>query len=286
MVNKEGIRRTDKGLEFDWRKLNPEDIIPLRPVHKQTSTQKDNGVKTFVAFAFYGIEEYARKNAKQLPPNKDDAEEVAKQLIDDARTDIKNLSSPEVVTGVNQMINIGLKEFEQINNIELSKFDLIISPTSSAPLNNHIMNIIRKKVAGGKTLVVSDVMMKKAIKDIKYMAELVAREKSIETKKQAPDLYQGLLKNPEELYAVKMVKASFRRYFTEFYKWSDGIDWLSLFKAATRGRVLLVDDTKGEGVTIKEMVRVMSDIGAWHIFAFILLLDYGAGYDSLKSPIA
>jgi hypothetical protein len=275
MIEKEGIRKSDNGLEFDWDSYKQEDIIPLKPIHKQLMTRK---VQMFVAYAFYGINEYVRKNPTV-------SKEDAKDLIDVTRHELKSLSSPIIKENVYRMVDEGLNKFEKY--ALLSNFTLIISPKSSSPLNDLIMDKIKKRVPSGQLpMIVPNAMVKNAIKNIRVNQALVDKEKSLKTKEMVPAYYKSLMNNPDDLYAVKKVPASYRRYFVDFLKWSDGINPFFISYAAKQGKVLLVDDTVGEGATAQEMVRQLAKYNPNSIQVFSMFLDYGAGYDNLPTPTA
>lgn len=274
MVNQEGIRRTDQGLEFDWASYRPEDIIPLKPVHKQF---KRKYLDMYVAYAFYSIKEYEAKNPN-IPHN------VAKEMIDDTRHELKSLSPSVVMDNVSRMVDTALDKFLSVH--PLSSFTLVISPKSSAPLNNLVMGKIKALHKGGPPMIVPDAMVKNAIKNIKVDWDLVGSEGSEKTVAAVPQFHKSLMNNPEALYAVKKVPASYRRYFTNFLRWADGLNPFYISYAASQGRVLLVDDTVGEGATVLEMARQLKQYNPNEILVFSMFLDYGAGYDKLSTPTA
>ena len=173
MINKEGIRKVGDELVIAWDH-DPADLIPIIPVHKQWTGQSDRGtVEMYTAYAFRSREEYAAKLGGDMTKDK------AKELIDFARSEIKGLHKSYVIENVTKMIDAGLRKFEDNNTgkLRLNNFDLILTPQSSAPLNNLIMDRIQK--LGGKfdkTLIARNGMVKKAIKDITFAVELLERE--------------------------------------------------------------------------------------------------------------
>lgn len=274
MIEKEGIRRSDTGLEFDWQAYKPEDVVPLKPVHKQF---KRKYLDMFVAYAFYGINEYEAKNPN-IP------HDVAKEMIDDTRHELKSLSDPVVKENVSKMVDGSLEKF--FSAYPLSEFTLVISPKSSAPLNNLVMGKIKELHKGGLPHIVPDAMVKNAIRNVKVDWDLVGREGSDKTVAAVPQFHKSLMNNPEALYAVKKVPASYRRYFTNFLRWADGLNPFWISYAASKGRVLLVDDTVGEAATVMEMARQLSKYNPNEIVVFSMFLDYGAGYEKLPTPTA
>jgi hypothetical protein len=205
-------------------------------------------------------------------------------MIDDTRHELKYLSSSVVKESVSKMIDEALNKFDMYHLI--SDFTLVISPKSSAPLNNLIMEKIKQRKRGDLPMIIPDAMVKNAIRNIKVNWDLVQREPSQKTKKIIPTYYKSLMNNPDDLYAVKKVPASYRRYFVDFLKWSDNINPFWISYTANNGKVLLVDDTVGEGVTVQEMVRQLSKYNPNQIQVFSMFLDYGAAYEKLPTPTA
>jgi hypoxanthine-guanine phosphoribosyltransferase len=75
-------------------------------------------------------------------------------------------------------------------------------------------------------------------------------------------------------FQVKMVtKSSLRRYFHKFMHINDKLDE-QLFLKINNGKILIIDDSFGSGVTMKESSRAIKHLNPKTVDAFILLHDY------------
>lgn len=207
------------------------------------------------------------------------------------RRAIKNLSSNEYIslTGkdindIRIMINNGIRDFNKKVD-EISNYDLIITAPSQAPLNQMIINEFKSYINPEKTLVIDDFLLKNRVKDIRWDNEEYLEVEEREGKN--PDqiakvrkmrditlksLYSKINMNKE--FQVKMVtKSSLRRYFYKFMHINDKLDE-QLFLKINNGKVLIIDDSFGSGVTIREAARAIKHLNPKKTDAFILLHDY------------
>ncbi len=70
-----------------------------------------------------------------------------------------------------------------------------------------------------------------------------------------------------------VTKPSLRRYFNKFMHINDKLDE-QLFLKINNGKILIIDDSFGSGVTMKEAARAIKHLNPKEVDAFILLHDY------------
>ena len=207
------------------------------------------------------------------------------------RKAIKNLSATDYIsfTGKNiedikTMIHRGILDFNnRINNIK--DYDLIITVPSQSPLNQMIINEFKSYIDPKKTLIIDDFLLKNRIKNIKWdnneYLEVEEREgKNPEQIAKVRKMRDIILKsiyskgNLNKDFQVKMVtKPSLRRYFNKFMHINDELDE-QLFLKINNGKILIIDDSFGSGVTMKEASRAIKHLNPKTTDAFILLHDY------------
>lgn len=184
------------------------------------------------------------------------------------------------------MIVNGIRDYnERVTNI--SNYDLIITAPSKAPLNQMIINEFKKFIDPEKTLMIDDFLLKNRVRDIRWdndeYLEVEEREgKDPEQIAKVRKMRNIMLKsiyssvNMNKEFQIKMVtKSSLRRYFTKFMHINDKLDE-QLFLKINNGKVLIIDDSFGSGVTIREAARAIKHLNPKKIDAFILLHDYAA----------
>ena len=209
------------------------------------------------------------------------------------RRAIKNLSTTDHISftgkdieNVRMMIKSGIIDFNtRINN--LKNYDLIITVPSQAPLNQMIISEFKSYINPEKTLVIDDFLLKNRVKHIRWDNDEYLRVEEREGKD--PDqiakvrkmrdimlksLYSSVNMNKE--FQIKMVtKSSLRRYFHKFMHINDVLDE-ELFLKINNSNILIIDDSFGSGVTMREAARAIKHLNPKRIDAFILLHDYAA----------
>ena len=209
------------------------------------------------------------------------------------RRAIKNLSTTDHISftgkdieNVRMMIKSGILDFNtRINN--LKNYDLIITVPSQAPLNQMIISEFKSYINPEKTLVIDDFLLKNRVKHIRWDNDEYLRVEEREGKD--PDqiakvrkmrdimlksLYSSV--NMNKSFQIKMVtKSSLRRYFHKFMHINDVLDE-ELFLKINNSNILIIDDSFGSGVTMREAARAIKHLNPKRIDAFILLHDYAA----------
>lgn len=262
---KEGIRQSEDGsFEFDWNNDLVGDIIPLTKINTKFSKlyKKIKKITIYWSYKFLTASKYSLESGK--------SKEEIKNSIDQCRRELKNLNDPNIIENVSKMVNVSLNEFEK--SYPITSFDVIVYPVSSGKMNDLIISELKKRT--DKPLVTLS-FVKNITKYIKLDDDLLSKSKSEKTKNLVPLVYKALMKNPEKIYAVKNVRASLRRYFHNFLRWENDIESIKLVSSLKSGKILIVDDTIGEGATLKEMLKQIISINTEsEIVAYIPFKDY------------
>lgn len=209
------------------------------------------------------------------------------------RKAIKNLSSTDFISltakdinNIRIMINNGIRDFNaRVANIQ--NYDVVVTIPSQSPLNQMIIDEFKSYINPEKTLVIDNLLLKNRIRDIRWdnkeYMEVEEREgKNPDQIAKVRKMRDIMLKsiyssvNMNKEFQIKMVtKSSLRRYFTKFMHINDKLDE-QLFLKINNGKVLIIDDSFGSGVTIREAARAIKHLNPKKIDAFILLHDYAA----------
>lgn len=209
------------------------------------------------------------------------------------RKAVKNLSATDFISltgkdinSIKLMVNNGIRDFNDRVAI-ISNYDLIITAPSQSLLNQIIINAFKSYVNPEKTLVIDNFLLKNRVKDIRWDNEeyMKVEEKESKNPEQIAkvrrmrditlkSLYSKTNLNKE--FQVKMVtKSSLRRYFHQFMHINDKLDE-QLFLKVNNGNVLIIDDSFGSGVTMREATRSIKHLNPKKVDGFILLHDYAA----------
>lgn len=307
-MNNEGISLIDtkKGiprLNFRFNKDYPEDFIKIG---SGNFVQKRSGDVNliYLAHKFMSEKEVMDElsnyiNQTDINANPTTNAKIARDpdlffvYKKEIRRAIKNLSTTDHISftgkdieNVRMMIKRGILDFNtRINN--LKNYDLIITVPSQAPLNQMIISEFKSYINPEKTLVIDDFLLKNRVKHIRWDNDEYLRVEEREGKD--PDqiakvrkmrdimlksLYSSVNMNKE--FQIKMVtKSSLRRYFHKFMHINDVLDE-ELFLKINNSNILIIDDSFGSGVTMREAARAIKHLNPKRIDAFILLHDYAA----------
>ena len=69
---------------------------------------------------------------------------------------------------------------------------------------------------------------------------------------------------------MKEIKPEYRKFFKKFLKFNNK-NQREMFNAISGKRVIVIDDYETSGTTIKEMVRLLSEVGAIEVIVFVLI---------------
>lgn len=148
------------------------------------------------------------------------------------------------------MISESLYEFFQEHNVD--DFDIIIGTPSSSNVVKRIIDKILMD-CDFKGAAIYKGFKKTRVRNVKLKQELIQRESSLKTKTVVPSAIQ----HSKRLHYDKVSKVSFfptrfRRYVENFLELN-----ISNTNIIKNKRVLVIDDTFGEGLTMCEISRIL-----------------------------
>lgn len=241
----EGIRKIEDGYEFDWMTDLPDDLMSLKFKKYRGRTQKVKGTDT----------EYTYYYAYQL-----DKSDGSTNLMKAIKTMESKIPPQDLLAFVKKAV-MGFDSTFGANN-----FNAIIAPQSSSFILKDLVEQLEKK--SGVAELFSDAFVKSASTDIKLDKEKVDKLPE-RTKKEVMRAFKKAT-DPNKPFKIKEVYSAHRKFFRDFMVFNREDD-RHLFNAVEGQRVILVDDYKTSGTTIKEMMRQLSDAGAAEVVVFILL---------------
>lgn len=307
-MNNEGISLIDtkKGiprLNFKFDKNYPNDFIQLDTGHFIQKRSGDINL-IYLAHKFMSEKEVLDGLSSYINQTDDDGHPTINARIakhpdlfpiykKEIRKAIKNLSATDFISltgkdinNIRLMVNNGIRDFNNRVAI-ISNYDLIITAPSQSPLNQIIIDAFKSYVNSEKTLIIDNFLLKNRVKDIKWDNEEYMKVEEKESKnpeqiakvRRMRDIMLKSLYSKGNLnkeFQVKMVtKSSLRRYFHQFMHINDKLDE-QLFLKVNNGNVLIIDDSFGSGVTMREATRSIKHLNPKKVDGFILLHDYAA----------
>ena len=155
---------------------------------------------------------------------------------------------------------------------KLSKF--IVALPSSSPLNTLLVSRMKLKYPH----IMDFGTFEKLMTD-----ELVLNMEKVDSEQSSRDNRERIIKYYNNVksahggkpFEVKFISASFRRYFYNFLTFKHDVT-KKVFNSLTKESIMFVDDTIGEGNTLKEAIRVLK-IGQYvpsRIFCYAFLRDF------------
>ena len=124
------------------------------------------------------------------------------------------------------------------------------------------------KNKSGSASLFSDAFVKNTSTDIKLDAEKVDKLPE-KTKKEVMRAFKKAT-DPNKPFKIKEIYSAHRKFSKDFVIFNREDD-RRLFNAVEGQRIILVDDYKTSGTTIKEMLRQLADAGAAEVVVFVLL---------------
>ena len=241
----EGIRKKEGSYEFDWLTDLPDDLMSLRFKKYRGRTQKVDGTDTVYTYYY----------AYQLEKS-DDSSGLMKTI----KMMEKSIQSKDLRMFVNKAV-MGFDSTFGANN-----FNAIIASQSSSLILKDLVEQLKSK--SGTAELFSEAFVKNASTDIKLDTEKVDRLPE-ETKKEVMRAFKKAT-DPSKTFKIKEIFSAHRKFFKEFLLFNKDED-RRLFNAVEGQKIILVDDYKTSGATIKEMIRQLADAGAAEVVVFVLL---------------
>jgi phosphoribosylpyrophosphate synthetase len=237
----EGIKKSASGFEFDWLNDNPDDVMPLK-YKKYRGRVMKIGDTTYSFYHAYELEksEYSTELMKSL-----------KMLEGNPRD-------------LDQVINKAVIGFDNV--FGLQNYDTIITPESSSLILSKIASTIENK--SGVANLFTDAFVKSASTDIHLDMDKVNALPE-KTKKEVLRAFTKAT-DPSKPFKIKEIFSAHRKFFIDFLQFNTQND-RRLFNAVEGKDIILIDDYKTSGTTIKEMLRQLSDLGAAKVTVFVFI---------------
>jgi len=241
----EGVRKSDSGYEFDWMTDLPDDIMSLRFTKYRGRTLKTpDGETTYTYYYAYNLEK------------SDGSTDLMKA--------IKTLESTIAPQDLRAFVNKAVMGFD--STFGSTNFSAIVAPESSSLVLKELVSQLEKK--SGVAKLFSDSFVKAASTDIRLDVDKVEGMPE-KTKKEVMRVYSRVTQ-PGKPFKIKEIFAKYRSLFRDFLLFNTKND-RELVNSVEGQRVILVDDFKTSGTTIREMIKQLSDAGAQHIAVFVLI---------------
>lgn len=250
----DGVDLDSNGVKFDFATDSPDTALKLYVNKKDIKFHSLGGVPN-IFYAYYFS-----------PSDKTVKKDVRLHKINSIRTAIKSYSDQSVVSNVDKMIEFSLNRFNILK--PLSSFDTIIPLKSSSPLNDVIASKVKHKNGAD---IMSELIVKDVIKNISI--DLPDSETNPKTLAFVDDIRDKFSKVPNDEFRSKMVPASFRRYISKFLKFNNRYDKTE-FEKLNGKNILVIDDTLGEGSTLKEIQRLLYQYSPSSVCYFVFIKDY------------
>ena len=263
----EGITVKDGRITFDVQNDNPYDQLKLFVNSKSNKfyTMPSEGMyKIFFAYMFTTYNGYFKNygDDAKISFTRDEWNDNVNYI----RKELKGYGDPMVTSMVDDMIDKSLMRFDRIE--KLSTYNVIVPLKSSSTLNDVIAEKIKSRT-GAKVL--SDVIVKNTLKNVKI--SVPDTETSDKTKQYLDTIKKRFASMPDSEFKSKMIKASFRRYVSNFLKYKND-NTSSVYSEIKGKHVLLIDDTLGEGRTLIEMNRLIQQAEPASVSSYVFLKDY------------
>ena len=242
-IIKEGVRKTADGFQFDFNSDVPGDIMSLKFRFRKNLIKKI-GNTLYCSYYAYSLEK--SENSGQLMK--------AVKLFD------SSIDSNNLMMFLNKAVMGFNKNFNGVS------FDTIVTPESSSVALSELANQLKSKL--GSTNIFPGAFVKSATMDIKFDEQKVAGlpEKS---RKQFMGIYNKMLQSGKP-FKIKEIYPPYRKFFKDFIIFNKDSD-RKLYNAVEGKNVVLIDDYKTTGTTLKVMLDHLVEAGANMVIIFVLL---------------
>jgi len=176
-----------------------------------------------------------------------------------------------------EMINYAVEEFLKVHTI--NDFETILGVPSSSKIIKKIIDAFIQHGFSGT--VIYKAFEKTRIRNVKLNQSMLDREPSLKTKEKVPKSFERTRK----LHYDKVAKASlyptrFRRYLTNLLVPTP--HWGFKVSNVKQQKVLVVDDTFGEGLTMTEVYKILQPYTS-EIIGFTVMKDQYANKKTKKN---
>jgi len=187
----------------------------------------------------------------------------------------KSKESTNLLKSIKQLENIDSNDIDKLINkavigfddkLKANSFDTIVYPESSSSILQKLVAKLNSK--SGAADMFSNAFVKAISTDIKLDNEKVDKLPE-RTKKEILRAFSKI-QNPDKPFKIKEIYAPHRKFFKDFIIFNKSDD-RKLYNAIEGKKIILVDDYKTSGTTIKEMLRKLSEAGAKEVIVFVLI---------------
>jgi hypoxanthine phosphoribosyltransferase len=162
------------------------------------------------------------------------------------------------------LVNKAVSGFD--SSYSVSSYDTIVYPESSSKILKVLADKLYKK--SGNSMKIPDIFVKSSRPEIKFDQEKIdgLPEK---TKKEVTKVIDKI-RNDEGTFKIHTVWGKYRKFIQEFMIFNKDQD-RKVFNAITGKKVILVDDYRTSGTTLKEMLKSLFKLNPAEVTVFILI---------------
>ena len=240
----EGVRLENGKYIFDFKEDREGDIMSLKFSDTRSRRMKHEDT-TYEYYSAYDIS------------TKSDYKEFIHKL---KLLDNTSIDSNSIQLLVNKAV-IGIDE-----KYKLSSFDAIVYPKSSSKILTVFAEQLAKK--SGVAELVPDAFVKASNDEIKFDWEKIESIGNEATKKSIMKIVDGIKNNKAE-FKMKEIYPPYRKFISEFLIFNNE-DSRRIFNLV-KGRVLLVDDYRTSGTSLKQMMDLLFKYSPDFLLSTILI---------------
>jgi len=244
----EGVNWSDGNWSFNWVSDNPDDDMFLKFKKHRSRTQSVKGTDTTYSYFYAYHFEYSKTKGSTF------------NLINDLKMMDNRIDKNDIDILVNKAV-IGFN-----SNYNLNSFDTIISPQSSSLILTKLTDQLQAK--SGVTQLYSDSFVKTQSDKIQIDQKKFDRVPE-KVQKEVSRVFNKV-RTPGHKFKMKEIYSPHRKFFIDFIEFKNSED-RRFMNSITDKRIILVDDYRTSGSTIKEMIRLLANQGAAEIVVFVLI---------------
>ena len=242
-ILKEGVRGDENQFDFDFNEDKQDDILKLKfnPVRKTTRKVGDTTYNYYYAYNL-------------------DKSTLSGELM----KSIKMLDSNINKNSLRMFVNKAVMGF--LHNRK-DDYDTIIVPASSSLILREVSDQLKNKI--GNINIINEAFIKSLNTDITFDKEQLSKVKDMKTQKDFMKIYNKIITS-DKPFKMKEIFAPFRKFLTNFIFLNNEND-RKVINNITNKNIVLIDDYKTTGTTLKAMLDKLIDMGAKNVSVFIIL---------------